>query len=124
MASLELIALHAAYTCLQEATPEELALVQQLQLHTTFSNEGWTALHYAAATLKAKLVQQLLDLGASPAAGAPADNVTGLTPLHLACMGRVKSQQQLEALLKAEEDLFWDLQVILSCCNLVLGYIG
>jgi hypothetical protein len=39
-------------------------------------------------------VQQLLEIGADPAA----PNKHGLMPLHLACMGRVTSDQQLSQL--------------------------
>ena len=81
-------------------------LVQQ-QLHTASSPIGWTALHYAAAAHKVKLVAQLLWLGADPAA---VDAVNALQPLHLACMGRVKDQKQLGGLLAAAGALY-DLQV-------------
>jgi ankyrin repeat protein len=82
---------------LQEASAEELATIQELQLHTQPDNEGWTALHYAAAMHRVKLVQQLLEIGADPAA---ADN-RGLKPLHLACMGQVAMKQQVSTLLEA-----------------------
>jgi ankyrin repeat protein len=83
---------------LQGATPEELAAIQRLQLHTTCNAQGWTALHYAAATHKASLVQQLLQLGADPAAP---DAQHGFTPLHLACLGRLVNKPQLKKLLAA-----------------------
>jgi hypothetical protein len=76
---------------LQEATAEELAVIQRLKLHSG----GWGALHYAAATHKVKLVQQLLDLGANPAQQAMVDDEIFITPLHLACMGQVKSEEQM-----------------------------
>jgi hypothetical protein len=76
---------------LQTASPAELAAIQQLQLHTLPDCHGWTALHYAAATHKVALVQQLLEIGADPAAA----DKHGLMPLHLACMGQVKQHLQL-----------------------------
>jgi hypothetical protein len=82
---------------LQTAAPEELATIQQLQLHTQPDTNGWTALHYAAAAHKVALVLQLLELGADPAA---ADKY-GLTPLHLACMGPVQQHLQLLELWRA-----------------------
>jgi ankyrin repeat protein len=82
---------------LQEASPEELATIQRLQLHTAPDIHGWTALHYAAATHKVKLVQQLLEIGADPAAA----DKHGLMPLHLACMGRVKEHSHLYQLWRA-----------------------
>jgi hypothetical protein len=94
---------------LQEATAEELTAIQRQRLHTTFNASGWSALHYAAAAHKVKLVQQLLELGADAA-----DAVYGLTPMHLACMGRVKDKEQLDQLTKACESLY-DLQV--GCCS-------
>jgi hypothetical protein len=78
---------------LQEASPEELATIQELQLHTQPDLNGWNALHYAAATHKVALVQ-LLDIGADPAAL----DKRGLMPLHLACMGQVTSEPQLKCL--------------------------
>jgi hypothetical protein len=93
--------------CLQEATVQELQHVKQLQLHIQCDPQGWNALHYAAAMHKVELVQQLLEIGADPAA---ADAVCGLTPLHLACMGRVRDISQLKELLEAR-DCIYDLQV-------------
>jgi ankyrin repeat protein len=58
--------------------------------------------HYPAATHNVKLAQQLLDLGADPAA---ADAQYGLTPLHLACMGRVKDTKQMLQLGPARQSL-------------------
>jgi ankyrin repeat protein len=71
-----------------------LLTIQELQLHTQPDAHGWTALHYAAATHKVKLVQQLLQIGADPAAA----DKHGLMPLHLACMGRVTWERQLSIL--------------------------
>ncbi|WIA41847.1 hypothetical protein OEZ86_009173 [Tetradesmus obliquus] len=82
----------------QEATAEELAAIQQHQLHTTCDDDGWTVLHYAAAAHKVKLVAQLLQLGGDPAA---AGERHPLRPLHLACLGRVKSREQLQQLWSA-----------------------
>jgi ankyrin repeat protein len=82
---------------LQEASPEELAPIQELQLHKQPDRNGWNALHYAAATHKVALAQQLLEMGADPAAA----DKHGLMPLHLACMGRVKSLEQLSKLWRA-----------------------
>jgi hypothetical protein len=65
-------------------------------------------LHAAAATHNVKLAQQLLDLGADPAAG---DAQYGLTPLHLACMGRVRTAEDLRELLRACQSLL-KIQVI------------
>jgi ankyrin repeat protein len=92
---------------LQEITPHELEIIQRAKLHIKRDADGWTALHYAAAAHKVKIVRQLLQLGADPDA---ADGVHGLRPLHLACMGRVKSAVQLQQLRKASEQLY-DLQV-------------
>jgi ankyrin repeat protein len=84
---------------LQEASPEQLKAIQKLQLHVQCDPQtGWNALHYAAATHKVKLVQQLLEIGADPAA---ANAVSGLTPLHLACMGRVRNETQMIELTEA-----------------------
>jgi ankyrin repeat protein len=85
---------------LQVATSEEIAVIQAFQLHTAYDPHGWTALHHAAAAHKVQLVQQLLDIGADPAA---ADVMYGLTPLHLACMGRVLRSPQLFDLLDARQ---------------------
>jgi ankyrin repeat protein len=86
----------------QQATVEELAAIQLLRLHTTGNLKGWNALHYAAAAHNVKLVRQLLRLGADPAA---ADAQYGLTPLHLACMGRVKHAKQLDEVEEARKSL-------------------
>jgi ankyrin repeat protein len=83
----------------QEATPEELSQIRENRLHLNRNASGWSMLHAAAAAAhNVKLAQQLLDLGADPAV---ADVVYGLTPLHLACMGRVRDGQQLAELLTA-----------------------
>jgi hypothetical protein len=82
----------------QEETPEELANIQRRQLHLDGNASGWFMLHAAAATHNVKVAQQLLDLGAHPAAGDAQD---GLTPLHLACMGRVKNEEDMRRLLRA-----------------------
>jgi hypothetical protein len=86
----------------QEPTLQELATIKKLQLHVECDEVGWNALHYAAATHKVKLVQQLLDIGADPAAEGA---VCGLTPLHLACMGRVRDSTQMVALTEAKTSL-------------------
>jgi hypothetical protein len=98
--------------CLQEASPEDLAAIQELQLHTQPDTNGWNALHYAAAAHQVKLVQQLLEIGADPAA----PNKHGLMPLHLACMGRVTSEQQLSKLRSACE-LTADMPPHLQVCS-------
>jgi ankyrin repeat protein len=59
---------------------------------------GWNALHFAAAAHKVKLVQQLLEIGADPAAE---NAVSGLMPLHLACMGHVRDVKHMIELTKA-----------------------
>jgi ankyrin repeat protein len=86
----------------EQASMEELAAILLLRPHTTCNSQGWNALHYAAAARNMELVQQLLDVGADFAA---ADKQYGLTPLHLACMGRVKSSEQLGELEKARQSL-------------------
>jgi ankyrin repeat protein len=93
---------------LQVATAAELDVFHKCQLHIDRNTDGWNALHYAAATHKVKLVQQLLDIGADPAA---ADSSYGLTPLHLACMGRVRDRAQMAELLESRQSLY-HLQVI------------
>jgi ankyrin repeat protein len=92
---------------LQEATAEELAEIKRQRLHTTCNADGWNALHYAVATHKVKLVQQLLDIGASPRAAVAE---LGLLPLHLACMGCVEDVQQFNRLVETAGSLY-DLQV-------------
>jgi ankyrin repeat protein len=74
-----------------------------LRLHIDCSTHGWNALHYAAAAHKVKLVQQLLEIGAHPAA---ADTQYGLTPLHLACMGRVRDTMQMLELLESRQSVY------------------
>jgi ankyrin repeat protein len=49
-----------------------------------------------------ELAQQLLQLGADPAAD---DARYGLTPLHLACMGRVNKARQMDEMAGACESL-------------------
>lgn len=101
---------------LQEATPEELAVIRKLKLHLGLGDSradtdslscSWTALHYAAATHKTRLAAQLLDIGADPSQPEPH---AGLTPLHLACLGRVEGEEQLQELLDSAEDVY-ELQV-------------
>lgn len=102
------------FVLLQIATTDELAAIKRLQLHTTSNEQGWNTLHYAAAGHKTALVQQLLQLGADPAAADTAsDDVSpaGLTPLHLACMGCVKDQEQLQRLFAEADDDYEGLQV-------------
>jgi hypothetical protein len=82
---------------LQEATAQELADIQRLQLHTTCNSDGCTALHYAAAAHKPKLVQQLLQIGADVSVNGT-KVLHGLGPLHLACMGAVVDASQMEKL--------------------------
>jgi hypothetical protein len=60
-------------------------------------------MHYAAATHKLPLVQQLLDLGASP---WDEEGTFGLRPLHFACMGAVKNAAGIEELMDACEDIY------------------
>jgi ankyrin repeat protein len=114
---------NACYVCCccfwQEATAEELEVIRRLKLHTERNAQGCTALHYAAAAHKVKLVQQLLNLGAD------VDAVTNiqvhhLTPLHLACMGRVTSIEQMKKLLDAS-DYIYNLVVSLLACDVVTG---
>jgi ankyrin repeat protein len=100
----------AAATTVQGATAAELAAVQRLQLHTTPNSGGCTALHYAAAAHKPKLVQQLLKLGADP--NVKIDR--HLTPLHFACMGRVASAESFKRLL-TDAAIFDALRVSCSC---------
>jgi ankyrin repeat protein len=88
---------------LQEATPEELALIKQLGLHLAFDELGFSALHYAVCTRKTRLVQQLLEIGADSAA-YNSELEFKLTPLHLACLGRVKDEEQLNELWCLEDD--------------------
>lgn len=66
-------------------------------------HSGWNALHYAVASHKVQLVQQLLAAGAEIEAPDP---LLQLTPLHLACMGKIKDQQQLEQLKQAAGTLY------------------
>jgi hypothetical protein len=91
----------------QEATADELAEIKRRRLHIDCNPSGWNALHYAVATHKVKLVQQLLDIGADPNF-AVAD--LGLRPLHLACMGCVEDLPQFNRLVEAAGSLY-DLQV-------------
>jgi ankyrin repeat protein len=98
---------------------QELQYILQSQLHTTCDEHGWNALHYAAATHKVKLVQQLLEIGADPAAE---DAVCGLTPLHLACMGRVRDGAQMAELLHSRKDIY-HLQVGQKSITLALNVI-
>lgn len=97
---------------LQVASADELETISRLRLHLDDDNEqNCSALHYAAAGHKAALVQQLLELGADPdIPGGPGENL--LTPLHLACLGRVQDQAQLAELFRAADDVYDDLQVI------------
>jgi hypothetical protein len=68
------------------------------------------------AAHKVALVQQLLQIGADPA--QPIIHVThavdgartNLLPLHLACLGRVKDEEQLQWLLEAAASLPDDIQ--------------
>jgi ankyrin repeat protein len=92
---------------LQQATAQELGCIERLALHTDCNDEGWNALHYAAATHKGMLVQQLLDLGASP---SEEEGTYGLRPLHFACMGRVRDAAGVEKLMESCENIY-DLQV-------------
>ncbi|KAF6261823.1 hypothetical protein COO60DRAFT_725551 [Scenedesmus sp. NREL 46B-D3] len=85
----------------EEAAAGELAAIRRLQLHTTRNSDGCTALHYAAAAHKPKLVQQLLGMGAD----VNAQMQHGLTALHLACLGRVGDAAAMAELVKAAETL-------------------
>jgi hypothetical protein len=102
---------------LQEATVDELAAIKRLQLHTNACGAGWTALHYAVATQKVKLVQQLLELGASPTQTAWIRDTgfgTGwMSPLHLACARPAKNAKQLYQLMASAAADVHDVQV--SC---------
>jgi ankyrin repeat protein len=89
------------------ATAEELDCIQRLSLHTDCNEKGWNALHYAAATHKVKLAQQLLDIGAS---AWEEEGTYGLRPLHFACMGRVKNADDWENLLESCDNIY-NLQV-------------
>jgi ankyrin repeat protein len=101
--------------CLQEATNNELNLIQTLGLHTRPNDQGCTALHYAAAAHKPKLVQQLLELRADVDATVRRAFMSEyLTPLHMACLGRVESDKQMDGLLCAVDDIF---AVKVSCCG-------
>ncbi|KAF6261822.1 hypothetical protein COO60DRAFT_1678960 [Scenedesmus sp. NREL 46B-D3] len=84
----------ADYPKEQEATTGELDCICRLALHNDGNNEGWNALHYAAATHK---------LGANPCG---AEGTFGLQPLHLACLGRVKDAAGLDELIDACGDIY------------------
>jgi ankyrin repeat protein len=94
-------------SAVQEATAEELAEIKRRRLHLDCNASVWNALHYAVATHKPKLVQQLLEIGADPRAAVAE---LGLMPLHLACMGCVEDIEQYTKLVEAAGSLY-DLQV-------------
>jgi hypothetical protein len=100
---------------LQEATSEELECIERLSLHIDCNDDGWNALHYAAATHKVKLVQQLLDIGASP---WEEEGTFGLRPLHLACMGRVQDVEDYEDLRDSCDNIY-NLQVRHVICIVI-----
>lgn len=77
---------------------------------------GWSALHYAVASHKMFLVQQLINAGADVAAPEP---LLQLTPLHLACMGKIKDQQQFQEMKRAADISLYHFQVSLTTINLI-----
>jgi ankyrin repeat protein len=101
---------------LQEATPAELAEIKRQALHIRRNAQGCMALHYAVAAHKWKLVKQLLELGA----GADVPIITSIpdphriTPLHLACLGRMTRDNQMEELLQTTEH---DYDMVVSCLH-------
>lgn len=103
---------------LQEASAEELAILRHQVSDTSNDGSGCTALHYAAAAHKVKLVAQLLQLGADVNAltrKQPGQRIRSLTPLHLACLGRVKSNKQMRELLNSAGHLY---ELAVSICAL------
>jgi hypothetical protein len=120
----------AAVCLLQEATAEELVEIKRRRLHIDCNPSGWNALHYAVATHKVKLVQQLLEIGADPNSAVAG---LGLMPLHLGCMGCVEDLPQFNRLVEAAGSLY-DLQVrgffmgaglqISRCMGIVLGVMS
>jgi hypothetical protein len=72
--------------------------------------EGYTPLHIAAGSAHARVVQRLLDAGASPAAGSQ----QGWTPMHTACRALGKAAASQPPLLAMEERLFEVVLALLS----------
>lgn len=72
--------------------------------------EGYTPLHIAAGGAHARVVQRLLDAGASPAAASK----QGSTPMHMACRALGEAAAAEPLLPDREEALFGVVLALLS----------
>jgi ankyrin repeat protein len=72
--------------------------------------EGYTPLHIAAGSAHARVVQRLLDAGASPAAASK----QGWTPMHAACHALGEAAASEPLLPEREERVFGVVLVLLS----------